>query len=105
MLSAEGSVGFKQAVSRSPGSVSVDRSLEGYTGTSPSGPGDVYRVLEALTWFKASEQGVHAEALWMHYSALDPSRPRTIDIAPSVSRMYQRPAKSARMEGSRSEER
>ncbi len=41
-------------------------------------------MLEALTWFKGAEKGVHLEAMLMHYSTINPTYPRTIDIAPSV---------------------
>ena len=84
VFSAEGSVRFKQAASEHGISISADVWMDGYEGNSPSGPWTPDKILEALAWFKAHEKGTHTRAELVHYSALDPEFPRTVDIAPEV---------------------
>lgn len=84
VFSAEGSVRFMQAASEHGISVSADVWMDGYEGTSPSGPWTPEKIIEALAWFKQHEKGIHARAELMHYSALDPDYPRSVDIAPTV---------------------
>ena len=84
VFSAEGSARFKQATSEHNISVSADVWMDGYEGTSPTGPWTPDKILDALAWFKQHEKGVHTRAELMHYSSLDPSYPRTVDVAPEV---------------------
>jgi hypothetical protein len=84
VFSAEGSARFMKAASDHSISVSVDVWMDGYEGTSPGGPWTPEKVIEALAWFKEHEKGDHVRAELAHYSALDPSYPRTVAIAPDV---------------------
>ena len=54
-----------------------------YSGTAPSDHGR-RRIYEALSWFKANEQGIDHAAKLSHYSTIDPAYPRTIDVLPDV---------------------
>jgi hypothetical protein len=84
VFSAEGSARFKSAASEHGISISADVWMDGYEGTSPSGPWTPEKILEALAWFKAHEKGIYTRAELMHYSSLDPKLPRSVDIAPEV---------------------
>lgn len=84
VFSAEGSARFMQSTSKNNISTALDLFMEGYKGTSPSGPWTPDKIMEALTWFKANEQGIPLQAKLKHYSTIDPAYPRTIDVAPSV---------------------
>ena len=84
VFSVEGSTRFMQAASEHSISVSADLWMDGYEGTSPSGPWTPEKIIEALAWFKQHEKGLHLRGELVHYSALDPSYPRTVDIAPEV---------------------
>lgn len=84
IFSADGSASFMQAASQNNIDLSFDLTMTGYEGTPPSGPWDPKKINEALEWFKKNEQGTYLEALLQHYSTIDSSYPRTIDIAPSV---------------------
>lgn len=84
VFSAEGSARFMKATSEHNVHVSVDVYMNGYTGSSPGGPWTPEKVIQALDWFKQHETGDHVRAELSHYSSLDPSYPRTVDIAPDV---------------------
>jgi hypothetical protein len=84
VFSAEGSARFMQAAKEHSISVSADLWMDGYEGASPSGPWTPEKIIEALAWFKQHEKGVHIRGELMHYSALDPSYPRSVDVAPEV---------------------
>jgi len=84
VFSAEGSVRFMQSASKFNIKTSFDLFMTGYKGTEPSGPWTPAKIVEALAWFKANEDGVYGQAKLKHYSTIDPAYPRTINIAPSV---------------------
>ncbi|GHO98063.1 hypothetical protein KSF_081110 [Reticulibacter mediterranei] len=84
IFSAEGSTSFMQAASQNNINLSFDLTMIGYKGTSPIGPWNPEKINEALDWFKQNEKGTYLEALLQHYSTIDTSYPRIIDIAPSV---------------------
>lgn len=84
VFSAEGSTHFMQSAKEHNVSITVDLFLEGYTGTAPSGPWTPEKIMEALTWFKANQQGIDLTAKLRHYSTIDPNYPRTVDVAPDV---------------------
>lgn len=84
VFSAEGSAKFMQAASNSNVSISMDLFMDGYSGTPPSGPWTPEKILQALEWFKANEHGVALRAKLDHYSTIDPSYPRTVDVPPDA---------------------
>ncbi|HEX8645489.1 MAG TPA: hypothetical protein VF715_01220 [Thermoleophilaceae bacterium] len=84
VFSAEGSARFMKAASDHNVKISVDVYMNGYTGKSPGGPWTPDKVIEALEWFKQHETGDHVQAELAHYSSLDPSYPRTVDIEPEI---------------------
>ena len=84
VFSAEGSARFMQSVSQHNVSLSMDLFLDGYQGTAPGGPWTPEKILSALEWFKANEVGVNRQAKLKHYSTIDPTYPRSVDVAPDV---------------------
>ncbi|ADB49544.1 hypothetical protein [Conexibacter woesei] len=84
VFSAEGSARFKQTAASSNVSISTHVFMEGYDGTAPNGPWTPEKVIDALGWFKQHEKGVYLSALLQHYSTIEPSYPRTIDVAPQA---------------------
>jgi len=85
VFSQEGSARFKSAASQSSIDIAVDLYMNGFSGTPPAGaPWSPDSILKALDWFKANEQGVPSRAKLEHYSALDPSYPVTIPVAPAA---------------------
>ncbi|GHO84131.1 hypothetical protein [Dictyobacter formicarum] len=84
VFSAEGSARFLQSAKEHNVSLSVNLFMEGYTGTPPSGPWTPEKILQALEWFKQNEQGIYLKAKLEHYSVIDPTYPRTINIAPGI---------------------
>lgn len=84
VFSADGSARFVQAAAQHNINISVYLFMEGYQGTAPSGPWTPEKIFEALTGFKANEKGVDLEAKLKHYSTIEPSYPRKIDVTPDV---------------------
>lgn len=84
IFSAEGSTRFLEEAKKNKISISVNLFMEGYTGTAPNGPWTPEKIIEALGWFKKNEKGIDLTTKLCHYSTLDPSYPRTIDVAPDV---------------------
>lgn len=84
VFSAEGSARFLQSASQHNVNISFDLFMEGFKGAPPNGPWTPEKILEALAWFKANEQGAYLLAKMKHYSTIDARFPRTIAIAPSV---------------------
>lgn len=84
VFSAEGSVRFMQSASKYNIQMSVDLTMEGYKGASPGAPWTPEKIVEALAWFKANEQGIYLQAKLKHYSTIDPRYPRTINVAPAI---------------------
>lgn len=84
IFTAEGSARFLQSASSHNIKISADLFMEGYDGVSPSGPWTPEKILEALTWFKSHEQGISLKAKIKHYSTIDPTYPRTVDVEPEA---------------------
>ena len=84
VFSAEGSARFLQAASSHSISISADLFMEGFEGTQPSGPWTPRTIMEALTWFKEHQRGLHMATLLQHYSTLEPTYPRSVAVAPDV---------------------
>lgn len=84
VFSAEGSMRFMQAASSHSISISADLYMEGYEGTEPSGPWNPETIMKALSWFKEHQHGKPLAALLQHYSTLEPTYPRSVDIPPNV---------------------
>jgi hypothetical protein len=84
VFSAEVSTRFMQAASQHNISISLDLFMDGIQGKSPSGPWTPEKILNALKWFKAHEQGKARRAKLKHYSTIKPNYTRMIDVAPDV---------------------
>ncbi len=84
VFSVEGSSRFKQAASSTDVSISTHVFMEGYDGVPPGGQWTPDKVIEALDWFKQHERGIYLTALLNHYNTLEPTFPRSVDVAPQI---------------------
>ena len=85
IFSAKGSSHFTEEASKYGIEINIEVFMSGYEGSGPPtqnlSPKD---VIERLNWFNQHEVGAPRRTLLHHYSVLDPSYPRTIDISPQV---------------------
>ncbi|MBB4661163.1 hypothetical protein [Conexibacter arvalis] len=85
VFSAEGSARFKETARSSDVDISTHVFMEGTDGDYPGGgQWTPDKVIEALAWFKQHQRGVYLTALLCHYNTIEPSYPRTVDVAPQA---------------------
>ncbi len=82
VFSAKGSATFMEKASANNISLTVEIYMNGYNGQPPSGPWTPEAVLQALEWFKANMTGTPLKTKLHHYSTLEPSYPRNIEVSP-----------------------